>query len=223
MTTTAYVLFYALAAAASPLVLTATFVVIRSEQPRASSIAFLTGYLLGTMVAAALGLLLGQAAVDRLESHETIEAVLALLLGIALITTGLRRRRDPVPPATEKSRTDSIMARLRHVRPGAALSVAAFLGFGGPKRLVLTLLAMASISQADLRLVGGLTLYVLYVAVATVLVSVPVAIVVVGGSRAAEIISRSESWLQTNAAVVRLWLTLGLGIALVVDGVIRLL
>jgi hypothetical protein len=40
---TAYVLFYALVAAASPLVLTATLVVIRSERPRTNGIAFLIG------------------------------------------------------------------------------------------------------------------------------------------------------------------------------------
>jgi Sap, sulfolipid-1-addressing protein len=64
-----HVLVYALAAAASPLVLTATFVVIRSERPRTNGIAFLSGFLLGTTIACGLGLALGQAAVDRLNSH----------------------------------------------------------------------------------------------------------------------------------------------------------
>ena len=68
-----HVLFYALAAAASPLALTATFVVIRSERPRTNGIAFLSGFLLGTTIACGLGLALGQAAVDRLDSHETVE------------------------------------------------------------------------------------------------------------------------------------------------------
>ncbi len=97
------------------------------------------------------------------------------------------------------------------------------LGFGGPKRLVLTFLAMASLSQADLRDVANVTLVVLYVAVATLLVSVPVGIVLVGGRRAAAVLSRGESWLKTNAALLYVWLTLGFGVALVVDGLLRLL
>lgn len=222
ITAIGYVVFYALVAAASPLVLTATFVVIRSDRPRANSIAFLVGFLLGTTLAAVLGLLLGQVAVERLDSHETIEAVLALLLGVALITAGLRRRSDAIPRGSESGRTDAVVARLRHVRPGAALPLAALLGFGGPKRLILTLLAMASISQADLRDLANIALVVLYVAVATVLVSVPVGIVVVGGRRAAALIGRGESWLTTNAAVLRVWLSLGLGAALVIDGFLRL-
>ncbi len=219
---TGYILFYALIAAASPLVLTATLVVIRSESPRTNSIAFLIGFLLGTTIAAVLALLLGQAAVDRLDSHETINGVLALLVGVALVAAGLRERHAPSRAETETGRGSAIMARLSHVRPGAALSVAGLLGFGGPKRLIVTFLAMASLSQADLRVVESLTLIVLYVAVATLLVSVPVGIVIVGGSRAAAIVGRGESWLKTNTALVRIWLALGLGVALVIDGLVRL-
>lgn len=222
ITATGYVLFYALIAAASPLVLTATLVVIRSEQPRTNSIAFLTGFVVGTTIAAALGLILGVAAADRLDSHETLEGVLALLIGVALVMAGLRERHSPARPETEAGRGAAIMARLSHVRPGAVLSVGLLLGFGGPKRLILTFLAMASLSQADLRGVMDLTLIVLYVAVATLLVSVPVGIVVIGGSRAAAIVARGESWLKSNAVLLRVWLTLGLGVALIIDALLRL-
>lgn len=115
------------------------------------------------------------------------------------------------------------MARLSHLRPAAALSVAALLGFGGPKRLILTFLAMAALSQADLRGVENLTLVVLYVAVATLLVSVPVGLVILGGSRAATIVARGETWLKTNTSLVRIWLTLGLGVALAIHGLVRLI
>ena len=143
----AHVLFYALAAAASPLALTATFVVIRSARPRANGIAFLSGFLLGTAIACGLGLVLGQAAVERLDSHETLEAVLALLLGIVLLTVGLRARHESPVAGDEGSRASAILAGLGNVRPAAAFSMAGLLGFGGPKRLVLTFLAMASVSE----------------------------------------------------------------------------
>ncbi len=223
ITAAAYVFFYALVAAASPLALTATLVVIRSERARTNGIAFLIGFLLGTTVAAVLGLLLGQAAFERLDSYDdTLGGVLALLVGVALVLAGLRERHAPSRPETETGWRGAILARLRHVGPGAALSMAALLGFGGPKRLVLTLLAMASVSEANLGDVENLMLIVLYVAVATILVSVPVGMVVFGGDRAAPIIGRGEPWLKTNAALLRVWLTLGLGAALVIAGVVRL-
>ena len=204
-----HVLFYALAAAASPLELTATFVVIRSERPRTNGIAFLSGFLLGTTIACGLGLALGQAAVDRLDSHETVEGVLTLLLGVALLAVGLRARHAPPRSAARESRASAIIAGLGDVRPAAAFSMAGLLGFGGPKRLVLTFLAMASVSEASLGDVENLTLVLVYIAVATVLVSVPVGIVIVTGERAAVILARGQSWLTEHAAELRVWLSVG--------------
>ena len=219
----AYALFYALAAAASPLVLTATFVAIRSARPRTNGIAFLIGFLLGTAIASGLGLVLGQAAVERLDSHETLEAVLALILGIVLLTVGLRTRRASPSPEPEGSRASAILAGLGNVRPAAAFSMAGLLGFGGPKRLVLTFLAMASITGASLGDVEIGTLVVGYIAVATVLVWVPVGIVLVAGERAAVILERGQSWMTEHAAALRVWLSVAIGAALVVDAVVRLL
>jgi hypothetical protein len=217
-----YVLFYALVAAASLVALTAVLVVIRSENPRTNSVAFLIGFLLGTTVGAVLGLVLGQASVDRLDSHGTVHGALALLLGLALIAAGLAERRRPARHRAEVDRNGAMAARLRDVGPGAALSFGALLGFGGPKRLVLTILAMASVSAADLGPAASLTLLVLYVAVATVLVSVPVGIVVIGGNRAAAAIGRQQAWLERNARLLRVWVAVGFGAALVLDGLVRL-
>ena len=219
---TGYVLLYALVAAASLVVLTAVLVVIRSENPRTNGIAFLIGFLLGTTAAAVLGLVIGQASVGRLDSHGTVHGALALLLGLGLIAVGLAERRRPAPHRVEADRSGAMAARLRDVGPGAAMSFAALLGFGGPKRLVLTILAMASVSDADLGAAASLTLLVLYVAGATVLVTVPVGIVVVGGNRAAAALGRQQAWLERNTRFLRVWVAIGFGGALVLDGLLRL-
>jgi len=220
---TIHVLLYAVAAAASPLVLTATFLVIRSDRPRTNGIAFLSGFLLGTTLACIVGLIVGQAAVDKLDSHEHVEEVLTLLLGLLLIAAGLRARQAPVRPESEGGRGKAILAGLGHVGPAAAFSMAGLLGFGGPKRLVLTLLAMGTVSEASIGNVASLSLVAIYIGVATILVSVPVGIVVVAGERAAIIIARGQSWLTTHAARLRVWLSIGIGLALVADALLRLL
>ena len=219
----AHALIYALAAAASPLALTATFVAIRSTRPRTNGIVFLSGFLLGTAIACGLGLVLGQAAVERLDSHETLEAVLALLLGIVLLTVGLQARHASPAPEHEGSRASAILAGLDNIRPAAAFSMAGLLGFGGPKRLVLTFLAMGSITGASLGDAEIGTFVVGYIAVATVLVWVPVGIVIVAGERAAAILEHGQSWLTEHAAALRVWLSMGIGAALVVDALVRLL
>jgi hypothetical protein len=216
------VVLYALVAAASFVVLSAVLVVIRSERPRTNGIAFLIGFVFGTMIAAVLGMMLGQVAVERLSSHETIQGVLALLVGIALIGAGLAERRRPTPVGVGTDRKGAVAASLHNVGPRTAVPIAGLLGFGGPKRLVLVLLAMASVSNAGLGDVESVTLLVLYVAVATLLVSVPVGIVVVGGNRAVAALGRTNAWLETNSGMLRVWIAVGLGGALVVDGVARL-
>ena len=217
-----HVLVYSLAAAASPLALTATFLVIRSARPRPNSIAFLCGYVFGTAIACGLGLVLGQAAVGRLESHETVVEVVTILLGVVLIVVGVRSRHLAPRPEGESSRATAILNGLGNVRPAAAFTMAGLLGFGGPKRLVLTFLAMASISEAGVPVVGDGSLVVVYVVIATSLVAALVAIVVVAGDRAAVILQRFQSWLTTHTAALRVWLSLGVGALLMADGLVRL-
>lgn len=223
MNQSGHVLVYAVAAAVSPIVLTATFVVLRSERPRGNGIAFLSGLLLGTCIACGLGLLIGHAVVERVDAHGTIEAVLTLLLGLALLIIGLRALHPSSRAETQgSSRASAILAGLDSVRPAAAFSMAGLLGLGGPKRLVFTFLAMASISEAGIGGAADVTLIVTYIVIATALVWVPVGIVVVAGERAAVILERGQSWLTRHAATLRVWLPLGIGVALVVDALARL-
>ena len=222
-----HVLLYALAAAASPLALTATFVVIRSARPRTNGIAFLSGFLLGTAIACGLGLVLGQAAVNRLDSHTTVEGVVTLLLGVALMLTGLRSwhasprpRPRPRPRRREAMRADPRQARQRPAGGGvhdgrdARLRRAEAAGAHVPRH--------GPVSEAGVRDIADVTLVIVYIAIATALVSVPVGSVIIAGERAAVILERSQSWLTTHAATLRVWLSLGIGAALVVNGLLRL-
>jgi hypothetical protein len=217
-----HVLFFALAAATSPLTLTATLLVLRSRHPRRNGIAFLSGFLFGTAIACGLGLFIGQAAVERLNSHEAFEEVATLLLGAALLVVGLRARHASPRPQSQGGRASAILAALANVRPAAAFSMAGLLGFGGPKRLVLTFLAMASVSDASLGDVADVTLVVVYIVVSNVLVSVPFGIVIIAGERAAGLLTRGHSWLTEHEMWLRAWLSTGIGVALLVDGLVRL-
>ena len=218
----AYVLFYGIIAAVSPLVLAATFAVIHSDRKRTNGIAFLSGFVIGTTIACTIGLLLDQAATDRLDSQETVEGVFALLVGVALVAVSLHGRDKPPRSEAETGRGTAILAGLEHVGPGAAFSMAGLLGFGGPKRLILTFLAMATVSEDAVGAVGDLALVALYVAVATMLVSVPIVIIVATGDWGVDILERGESWLRLHAPALRLRLGFGLGILLIIDGVVRL-
>ena len=54
------------------------------------------------------------------------------------------------------------------------------------------------------------------------LVSVPVGIVIVAGERAAGLLAQGQSWLTEHLVWLRVWLSTGIGLALLVDGIVRL-
>jgi hypothetical protein len=217
------VLFYGLAAAASALVLSATLLVLRSQRPRVNGVAYLSGFVFGTVIACGLGLALGQAAVAGLDSHNTLRAALTILLGLALVAVGLRARHTPPSSVARGSRATTILAGLGNVGPAATCSMAGLLGFGGPKRLLLCFLAMAAATEASRRDLVDVTLVAGYVVISTLLVSVPVAVVLLAGDRVDAIFASGQSWLTEHAAALRVWLSLGIGALLVVDGLLRLL
>jgi hypothetical protein len=222
------VVFYGMAAAASAVGLSATLVAIRSMRPRTNAIAFLSGFVLGTLIACGLGLAVGQTASERLDSLGTLKALVALVLGLVLIVVGLRARHAPAAPSpsapTERTnRATGILGGLHNVGPAATFSMAGLLGFGGPKRLVLTFLAMAAATEAGLRDLVDISLVAVYLVVSSLLVLVPVGIVVLAGDRADATFARGQSWLAEHAVALRVWLALGIGAALVVDGLLRLL
>ena len=61
-----------------------------------------------------------------------------------------------------------------------------------------------------------------YVVISTLLVSVPVGIVILAGDRADTILARGQAWLSEHGGALRVWLSLVIGSALVVDGLLRL-
>jgi Sap, sulfolipid-1-addressing protein len=217
------VLVYGLFATASALILAAVYVVIGSEHPRGSSIAFLSGFLTGTILACGVALVVGQTFVDRLDSHGQVRAGVTVALGLTLVVVGLRARSGAGrTDVTGSSRATAILAGLANVGPAATFSMAALLGFGGPKRLVLTFLAMGTVTAEQHRGVVDVTLVGVYLLVSSLLVSVPVVIVVVAGERAAVVLGRGQSWLTAHAAALRVYLSLGIGGLLVLDGLARL-
>jgi threonine/homoserine/homoserine lactone efflux protein len=214
-----HVALLAVVAGASPLALTATLGVIESARPRADGIGFAIGYVVGTALACLVGLVAGTAFADRIDSHDTIEAVVELLAGAALVAVGARAARSE--PGPEKSgRGTAIMAGLHETGPAAAFSMAALLGFGGPKRLLFTLLAMTAISGDGP--VWSTTLVFVYVAISAALVWAPVLFMILARDRAEPMLQRCESWVRTHARGLRVWISLTFGAVLVVDGLLRI-
>ena len=116
-----------------------------------------------------------------------------------------------------------MMTRLEELNPATALGTGAALGFGGPKRLSVTIVVAATISAADLRFDAELSLVVLYVLLAAVLVWVPVGLYIVFGTRATDWMNRAQDWVYVHEEPLTFYPTLVLGIVLVVEALVSLL
>ena len=217
------VFLYALVACASPVSFSAALVVLRSARPRTNGLLFAVGFVVGTGVACVIGFLAGSAVSQAVDAHETVFSLLELALGVVLLVVALRLHRGRPRDAREPTgRLERIFARLGRLHPVTALLAGVVLGFGGPKRLTVTLLATASISAEVLDHAEDVTLVALYATVATAVVWAPVGVFLFLGDRLDPIIASSRAWLDVHGRRVQYWVALVLGAALCIEALARL-
>jgi hypothetical protein len=213
---------YAVIAAATPLGLAATVAVMRTG--RLGALAFAVGVVAGQFLACGILVLVGAVAVpDRKRGHPTYEAVLELVLGVALLALAASRgRRSHEPSETSGGRTQAILDRLGRVHALTALAAGLLLGVGGPKRLVLTAFASASIAAYSLSDHDETVLVGWYTLLATVLVWAPVVAFVMLGARAARWLDRALAWFVRHEHEVTFYVLVAVGALLVGLGIARL-
>ena len=218
-------MLFALVAATSPLALASVLVVLTGIGARLNGIALAIGFVAGQAALLVLALAVGAAASPDRRGHPSAVSVLEVAFGAALLVTAayVRRHRAERPEVRGPNpRTEAIRARLAHLRPRTALGTGAALGVGGPKRISVTLVTCAAIAAAGVGGAGAVGLGVLYVAVATVLVWLPVLLYVVLGERATDWLAQRERWIGAHKEPLTFYPSAVLGAVLVVDGIVRL-
>jgi hypothetical protein len=220
---TVHVALYGLVAAASPVALLATLVVLGSGRGRINGVAFAGAFLLGQSAAFVAAYLVGSAATPDDGDARTVVAALELAAGLLLIGIAWRRRAGGAPLAPPGApRTDALFARLSHVTPVAAVGVGLPLGVG-VKRLVLTVLAASTIATGGLEPSEDAALALLYLALAGVVVWAPVVLYVVFGRRADRMFDDARRWIGGHEERLTVVSAVVLGILLVGDALLGLL
>ncbi len=214
---------YALVAALSPLGFAATLAVMRSG--RLKALGFALGFIGGQLLACSLLVLIGTAAVPhRKHAHPTFQGLLDLGLGLALLwLAAIVHRRPSRASDHSHGRTQAALARLERLRVGTAVAAGVLLGIGGPKRLVLTALASASIATAGKQGADEAILVGWYVLLATVLVWAPVLAFELLGTRAVAQLDAAQGWLTRHQRQATVYALLVLAVVVLADGVIVLL
>ncbi len=217
------VLLFAFVAGASPVALGATLVVLGTERGRRRGAAFALGVVLGQSVTVVAAFVWGTALVpEGAHAHATARAVLELALGVALVVAGARERvRPPAPPPSGDSRTRRVLGRLARLRASELFGAGLALTFG-PKRLALTVLVAGTIVAGAVGTVTGAVLTVVYVVLATALVTVPVLLTVGFGHRADEWLLAVKGWLDAHKRPLTVYPLVVLGLLIAADALIAL-
>jgi Sap, sulfolipid-1-addressing protein len=218
------VLLYAFVAAASPVALGATLVVLGRRGGRWNALAFAIGVVLGQALLCAVAYAVGSATLPvGHDAHETARALLELAFGIALVVAGaIVWARPSAAPAKADSRTKAVLDRLAQLNLPAAFGAGAVLALG-PKRLGLTLLVTATIAGGDLGGVTAVVLTAVYVIVATALVTVPVVLAIIFGRQGEDWMLGVEHWLSAHRRPLTFYPVTILGVLVVVDALFGLL
>jgi hypothetical protein len=211
-------------AATSPLALASVLVVLTGSRARLTGAALAIGFVAGQAAFFLLVVAIGMESSPDGENHPLVVDAIEIAFGIALLLTAayVRRHRSDVGARGPNPRTAAIRSRLANLRPSTALGTGAALGIGGPKRIGVTIVVSAAIAAAGLERAEAFGLAVLYVAVATILVWVPVVLYVAFGSRATEWLARGQRWIGEHKETLTFYPSAVLGSALVVDGIVHL-
>jgi Sap, sulfolipid-1-addressing protein len=198
----------ALAAALSSVPITATIFILLSRSRTRSGLAFLAGTVFGTFAALTLATVAGQALPGRSRQHEELVGRLEVVVGIAMVLLGVvtLARRNRAGGGRAPGWLDGI---------GSVGTVPVF-GIGlalnlRPKALLLAAAAGLAISGAHLQADENLVLVVLYTAIATCTVVIPIAVTLLFPRQMEPRLISAKDWIATHSTVVGATILIAIG------------
>lgn len=208
----------ALAAAVSSIPITATILILVSDRRDEAALPYLLGLVLGAAVFLILATIVAQALPGgRDRDHQTAVGVLEILVGAALVLSGLvtlARQRS-----VRQSELPGWMSRLDELHAGPAFGLGLALNVR-PKAVLLVVAAGLVLRRASLELRGTAVAMIFFLAVATSTVVTPIILTLMSPERMGPRLTRTRAWLTAygpavTAVVVILVgaLVLGSGIA----------
>ena len=215
------ILLLGLVAAASPLAFASTFAVIKSGRGRLNSVVFAGAFLLGEVLVVVVVLALGTITVSR-GNRNGVAALFELALGVLLLGAAweLPRRAQPHKRA-RSGRSQALLARLHQLKPAYAFAAGGLLGIGGPKRLTIGIVVASTVAAARLRTGGEIAIVWGYVAIAALLVWVPVAAYLVAGQQSELWMERAHTWFTAHERTATTVTLLVFGAFFAAEGLVR--
>jgi hypothetical protein len=206
----------ALVTALSPLSIIPAVLVLDSSRPRPTSLAFLSGWVLGLTALTAL-FVAGSGVLGGLHksSPPTWASWMRVVLGSALIAFGIFRwftRHGN----TERPAWMRVFARIsagRAAVTGAVLTVVRL------EVVIVCLAAGAAIGTADLRVAGEWICAAVFVGVSASTVAIPILAYAGAGHRLDDALARLKEWMEKNHAALLAAILIVIGLMVLYNGI----
>ena len=222
------VVLYGLLAGLSAVGFAATLAVMPSG--RLKAFGFGAGFVGAQILTCSVLVIFGIAETGSRASHPDLRAALEVALALVLVALALVVHRRPAKTTDSatahersKARTQALVERLSRLRVLTTVVAGFLLGIGGPKRLVLTCLAAATIVTAGLGDADQTALVAVYVTLATALVWGPLILFVLLGNRVIALMEGAQGEVGRRQPQVTFYALLILAALLVLDAVSVLL
>jgi hypothetical protein len=205
----------ALAAALSSVPISATIFILLSEGRTRSGLAFLSGTVFGTFAACTLATVAGQALPGRSRQHEVLVGKLEVVVGIAMVLLGV---------VTLAGRRAASGRGARWLDGIGSLGILPIFGIGlalniRPKAMLLVAAAGLAISRADLPFDENLVLVVLYTAIATCTVVVPIVVTILFPRRMEPRLLSAKGWIAAHSTAVGATMMILIGLFVIGVGI----
>lgn len=207
----------------TPLAITASLLLVTTPRARANGPAFVIGWLIGLGLIGALVLLIfapGHA--GHPGTPATWVSWLRLVIGILLVLVPWYWLRHRPQPSEQRPRMPVFMEKVDKVQPGMALGLGTVLSAARPKNVLLVLAGAAAIAQAGISPASEGIAYIVFAAIATIGVAIPVVIYFTMGERAPDALTNLEHWIGAHGAVITSTLCVVIGVDLIGNAVAQL-
>jgi cytochrome c biogenesis protein CcdA len=207
------VLALAVAVAASPFAIIPAILVLFTDRPRPTSMAYLVGWFTGLALGAGAFVLLA-GVIELGDEPPTWSSWARVGLGLALIALGVRKW------FARATTTDlpAWMSSIESLVPGRALVLSAVLALANPKILLLSAAAGTAIGSGTDDVAESVALLGLYCVIGSLGVAVPVLGFLLLGERALRPLQRGRDWLERHNAAVMAVVLVVIGAALAWKG-----
>jgi hypothetical protein len=213
---------FAIGIALSPIPIIAVILMLFSARARQNGPAFLGGWLAGVAAVVVLVTIVSGAAGASSGGPSTLAGLLKLALGVLLLGLAWKEWRSRPAPG-QAPEVPKWMAQVDTMQPVQALTLGVVLSAVNPKNLTLAIGAALIIGSAGLDAVQAFVTVLVFVAVASLSIAVPVIYYLVGGESAKRTLDGWKSWLTAHNATVMAVLLLVMGVALAGKGIGALL